>query len=269
MSSIPYVSIVIPVYNCQSTIRRALMSIRNQTYRDFEVIIVDNNCSDGTIDIITKEFADLPGLSIIKCGMQGIVPALNTGLRNALGHWIARQDGDDFWHPEKLQKQMTFLENNPNVGILGTGINLYDTAGEKQDEGTMGKPVNYPTDNNTIKNLLLYGQNPICHPSVVFTSELLNKIGGYEQLFPLAEDLHLWCKALPHYTFANLSDRLVDYTQKHDDTYDARIPVLIGDTYYNLYKTAGYVEGEREPRVYDWQLTSTSHGNKTGLGLDS
>lgn len=269
MSSIPYVSIVIPVYNCQSTIRKALMSIRNQTYRDFEVIIVDNNCSDSTIDIITEEFADLPGLSLIKCETQGIVPALNTGLRKALGRWIARQDGDDVWHPEKLQKQMLFLKNNPNVGILGTGINIFDTNGGKQTEGTMGMPVNYPTDNNTIKNLLLYGQNPICHPSVVFTIDLLNTIGGYEQLFPLAEDLHLWCKAIPHYAFANLSERLVDYTQKCDEAYDARIPILIGDTYYGLYKTAGLVSGEREPRIYDWQKSSSSHGNKTGQGIGS
>jgi hypothetical protein len=261
MENRPIVSVVIPVYNCESTIRRSLSSIRNQTYRDFETIIVNNNCSDNTISIILDEFQDLPNLKVVHCKHQGIVPALNTGLRHASGEWIARQDGDDYWHPDKLEKQMSFLLNNPEVSILGTGINIFNTSGDQLQTGTMGNPVDYPPGDHSIKTLLLYGQNAICHPSVVFNIKVVNTIGGYEQLFPLAEDLHMWLKAIPHFLFANLKERLVDYTQKQDDNYDARVPVVLADWFYALYKDTGVVEGERQPRIYDWQLDPSHHGN--------
>ena len=111
---------------------------------------------------------------------------------------------------------------------------------------------------------LLYGQNAICHPSVVFSRDLINTVGGYEKLFTMAEDLHLWLKCIPHFKFANLSEVLVDYTQKLDDRYDARTPLIAADMYYNLYKTVGLVQGEREERVWHWQLDPNSHGNKMG-----
>ena len=259
----PKVSVLIPLYNCEKTVRRSIASIRSQTYRDFEVIAVDNNCTDKTINIV-KEFSDDFELKVIKCPEKGIVPALNTGLRACTGDWKARQDGDDYWYPEKLQKQMEFLSNNPDIDILGTQIRLIDENGNVQSVGTMGKEIYYPTEDHEIKGGLLYGQNTICHPSVIFRKSVINVIGGYERFFPLAEDLHFWCRAFPHFRFANVDEVLVDYTQKYDDTYDARIPLLIGDTYYNLYKTAGLVVGEREQKVYDWQLDPNSHGRAKG-----
>jgi|TARA_B110000467_G_C18310680_1_gene477875 glycosyltransferase involved in cell wall biosynthesis len=259
MSTNPAVSIVIPLYNCEDTIRRSLMSIKNQTFRDFETIVVDNNCTDSTIEIIENEFLDVPGLKILKCSKPGIVPALNTGLRSAVGDWIARQDGDDYWLPEKLEKQMSYLKENTDVHVLGTQINLLDENGKPQDVGTFGVPVTYPEENNEIKGMMMYGQNPICHPSVIFSRALLDVLGGYEQIFPLAEDLHLWIRAFPHFTFANLPDKLIDYTQKKSDDYDARVPLLLADTYYELYKKTSIITGDREERVYDWQWKKDGH----------
>ena len=90
----PNVSVLIPVYNCESTLERALDSVANQTYRDFEVVIVNNKCTDGSMDIVQK-FVDKMDIKIVTCDIQGIVPSLNTGLRNCEVNWIARQDGDD------------------------------------------------------------------------------------------------------------------------------------------------------------------------------
>lgn len=261
----PTVSIVIPLHNCESTIRRSLRSVSSQTYQDFELVLVDNNCTDKTFDIIEKELSPLfDNLNIVKCVKPGIVPALNTGLRAASGKWIARQDGDDYWYPEKLEKQMSFLDENPDVGILGTQIRCLDEDGNVEKMGTFGKEVVYPTSNEDIKGALMYGQNPICHPSVIFHHDVMNLVGGYEQCFPLAEDLHFWCKAFPHFRFANLNEVLVDYTQKRSENYDARIPLVIGDMYYSLYKLAGIIEGERQTKIYDWQINSNTHG-KPGL----
>ena len=255
------VSVLIPLHTCEKTVRRSMMSVKNQTYTDIEVIAVDNNCTDSTMSIV-EEFNEDLDIKIVKCSTPGITPTLNEGLRYCDGEFVARLDGDDFWYPEKLEKQIDFLDKNPDIGVVGTQIRLLDLEGNVQEEGTMGRKVNYPTSNDQIKVFLLYGQNPICHPSVVVRRKLFGLSGGYEHMFPRAEDLQLWLKLFPHTNFANIDETLVDYTQRKDEDYDARIPVLLGDMYYTLYKRAGLVQGEKEERVWDWQLDPSSHGNK-------
>ena len=158
-----------------------------------------------------------------------------------------------------MQKQIDFLEANPTVKIVGTQIRLLDEEGNVEEMGTFGKEVRYQTDNQMIKIGLLYGQNQICHPSVVFSKDVIDLCGGYEQLYPLAEDLHLWFKAFPHFNFANVDEVLIDYTQTKSENYDARVPMLMADTYYELFKKAGVVEGEREDLVMEWQTVPGGH----------
>ena len=257
------VSILIPAYNCEDTLRRSLDSVLNQTYKDFEVIFVNNNSTDSTEEIAAS-YSDKMNIKIVDCLEPGIVPALNTGLKVCSGKWIARQDGDDYWYPEKLQKQIEFLQKNPGVEILGTQIRLLDEDGNIEEMGTFGKEVRYCLENDDIKTGLLYGQNQICHPSVIFSKRLFQHLGGYENLFPLAEDLHLWLRAFPHFQFANLDEVLVDYTQKKSENYDARIPVVMADMYYSLYKVAGIVTGEREELIWDWQAKPGGHRHNVG-----
>ncbi len=257
------VSILVPLYNCEKTVHRAFKSLQDQTFQDFEVIAVNNNCTDSTVDIV-KEFQSTMEIKVIDCPEQGIVPALNVGIRNCASDLIARQDGDDYWHPDKLEKQIAFLQNNPGIDILGTQIRLLDEDGTVQETGTMGIKIRYPIESHQIIAGLLYGQNTICHPSVIVRKRIFDYVGGYEQLFPLAEDLHLWTRCIPHFKFANLPEVLVDYTQKYDPTYNAQVPLLISDMYYELYKIAGVISGEREQRVYDWQVDPNSHGNVKG-----
>ena len=254
------VSVVIPAHNCEQTIRRALVSVLNQTFTDYEVIVVDNNSTDKTTEI-AEEFKSEFDLKIIKCAQPGIVPALNTGLKYTTGEYIARQDGDDFWYDTKLEKQVAFLEENVDVGVVGTQIQLLDSEGRTQSKGTMGIEIKYPTEDKKIKYMMLYGENPLCHPSVLIRASLFNLVGGYEKVFPKAEDLHLWLKMFPHTQFANLEEVLVDYTQTFSPDYDARVPLLLSDMYFSLYKTAGLVTGEKEQRVWDWQTDPRHHGN--------
>ena len=256
----PKVSVLLPLYNCEKTIAKTMDSLCSQTYKDFDVIAVDNNCSDSTMSIIDT-YADRLSIERFSCLIPGIVPALNTGLKYCNSKYVARIDGDDSWYPEKLDLQVKFLNKNPAVGVVGTQIDIFNSAGVAQQLGTMGEKIKYPTDDNTIKRLLLMGQNPICHPSIIVLRDLLDFVGGYESFFHKAEDMHLWLKLLPHTKFANMSETLTRYTQRQDPDYDARVPLLLAEHYYNLYKTVGIVEGERPQRIYDWQLDPTSHGN--------
>ena len=249
----PKVSIVIPVYNGEKTLRRALQSIADQTYKDFETILVDNNCTDSSLEI-AKEFESSINLRIIECKPRGIVPALNTGIFAAQSEWIARQDADDYWYPEKLEKQMRFLEDNPRVGILGTQLRLLSPDGEEEKVGTYGLYPKYPVGNNAIKAGLMTGQNCLCHPSVVIKKEVVLRTGGYSDHFRLAEDMELWCRSVPFTEFANLGEVLIDYTQTVRDDYDPRVVLILADMYYSFYKFVGLIEGERPLQIFDWQI---------------
>ena len=247
------VSVVIPVYNSAKTIRRSLESLKHQTFKDFETVIVDNNCTDSSMAIVNDYVDDL-SVRIVQCKTQGIVPALNTGLHEANCDLIARQDADDYWYPDKLQKQVEFLEKNQNVSILGTQIRLLDESGNPQELGTYNRPVKYPLDDMRIKQMLLLGQNPLCHPSVIFRKEVPLVVGGYSRFFHLAEDLHLWTRALPFFNFANLEETLIDYTQTIRSDYNPNTPLICSTLYFEMYKAAGIVTGERPKILYEWQV---------------
>ena len=247
------VSIILPVHNGEDTIERSLQSIAHQTYRNFETVLVNNNCTDGTLEIASK-YKKQANIRIVDCKPKGLVCALNFGIQNSSAPLIARQDDDDYWHPTKLEKQVNFLDENPGVNILGTQIQLVDTEGKKLEIGTYGRAINYPATDRPMKQAMMIGQNPLCHPSVILKRDVILRVGGYADHFHLAEDFHLWIRLLPWATFANLSEVLIDYTQTVRSDYDPRTPIYIADMYYNLYKMAGVVSGERPKVLYDWQV---------------
>ncbi|MAG24405.1 hypothetical protein CMI47_02400 [Candidatus Pacearchaeota archaeon] len=253
----PKVSIVLAVHNGEKTIHRALKSVAEQTYRDFETIIVDNNCTDNTLEVAAA-FSKTANIRVVKCETPGHPAALNTGIYNCDSNYIARQDDDDYWYPDKLEKQVAFLDSNPDVGVLGTRIRLVDSSGEELALGTFGRPVIYPADDFNIKNFLIMGQNAFCHSSIVMRKEVPLKAGGYSDHFPLAQDMHLWLKALPYFAFANLPEVLVDYTQAPTDwknqKYDPNVVRVLSTMYYKLYKMNGVIQGNRKEVVYDWEL---------------
>ena len=139
------VSILLPVYNCEKTLKRSLLSIKNQTYQEFETIVIINNCTDDS-EKIAKTFLDKMNLKIVHCKIQGIAAALNTGILVSKANIMARQDGDDYWHPTKLAKQMQFMNKNSEIDILGTQIRLVDVNGKLLDE-----TITHPITNNDIK----------------------------------------------------------------------------------------------------------------------
>ena len=137
----PKVSIILPVYNGEKTLAASLKSIANQTYRDFETLIVDNNSTDSSCDI-AREFTDTANVRIVHCKEQGLVPALNYGIYNSDCEFMARQDDDDYWYPDKLEKQMKRFEEQPHLDIIGTQIRTLDPDGRVEEIGTFGKKVN-------------------------------------------------------------------------------------------------------------------------------
>tara|TARA_B100000963_G_C22557128_1_gene639577 strand:+ start:216 stop:914 length:699 start_codon:yes stop_codon:yes gene_type:complete len=222
----PQVSVIIPIHNGEKTLERSLKSVINQTYRDFEIITVLNNCTDNS-ENICKKF----NTKILYCNEQGIVPALNTGLSNAKGKYIARQDADDYWYPEKLEKQINFMLDNPDIDILGTQIRILDknlNASKNQERR--------PLDNISIKNCLLNAMNVIAHPTVLFKKSIFLRTGFYSDVYPFAEDYELWLKSIKFFNFSNLPDILVDYTLTHNPKYNPEIHEIVCLNYRNILK---------------------------------
>lgn len=223
------VAVLLPVYNGEKTIKRALDSLLSQTYSLFRLVLVDNNSTDKTVKIVS-ELMDEAGQdwTLLTCKEPGIVPALNKGLFTILGegssNLIARLDADDVWEPTKLEKQVQFMIDHPDVHICGTQILRVSYANPMKE--VLNSQMTYPTTDEEIKKTLLLGHNALAHPSVVFRPEVILRTGGYDNTYPIAEDYHLWLKAVPWFKFANLSDILVEYNVSHNPKYNPRTPQL-------------------------------------------
>ena len=191
----PRVSVVLPAYNEEGYIHRSIDSILAQTFSDFELILLDDGSTDGTWRIM-HAYKD-PRIRRIQLGRVGFTKALNHGLRLSRGDYIARMDADDESLPERLERQVEFLDMHPAVSILGTTYYRYD--GLRNERYVRS----FPQDDQDIRRALaLY--IPICHGSVMYRKAVIDKVGGYKENVDDLEDLELWLRAAPHFQFANL-----------------------------------------------------------------
>jgi glycosyltransferase involved in cell wall biosynthesis len=231
----PRVSILIPLHNCESTIRRSLDSVYAQDFEDFEIIAILNNCTDNTESILLEYSDRKQPIKTFYCKVPGIVPTLNTGIPHCTGEFIARQDGDDMWYPTKLRKQVEFLDANSNIDIVGTQMRQVNAE---------GKPIQaslvHPTEDLQIKSKLLSGNNAVVHPTVLFRKEIFLRAGTYDGHYRFAEDYHFWLKCCKWYHFANLDEVLLDYTVWHNEEYDPTIVHHVKNIMNYLYENTGF-----------------------------
>lgn len=174
------ISVIIPVYNVEKYIAKALTSICNQTYKNLQIIVIDDCSTDQTFNIV-KEIAknDSRVLLLRNDVNSKIVKTLNYGLEFATGDYIARMDGDDISSPERLEKQLKFLLNNPEYSLVGCHVNTID-----ENDALLGK-LEMPTDHLSILRNLKYS-SPVLHIWLA-RSEIYKKLNGYREI-PGAED---------------------------------------------------------------------------------
>lgn len=219
------VATIIPVHNALKTFKKSLESVLTQKIPENvtnHVFCVLNGDTCKDLEHYEEIVNNDPRVTLLKQPIKGIVPALNMGLYKAIeikADYIARQDADDIWLPNKLQEQLSYFEDYPEVGVVGTAINLCDKHGNFLN--TQKNPLSHEECLIWLKN----SRNPIAHPSVMFRTELLYYVGGYEQLFPMAEDLHLWQKFSRVTRLANLPAVYVNYTAVHNPSYNSNSPM--------------------------------------------
>ena len=198
MSASPLVSVVMPVRNADSTLQLALESVARQTYANVELVIVDDG-SDRPVESAIGSLA----LSNVRHHRfevsRGIAAALNTGISLASGEFIARFDGDDEMYPHRIEQQIRYLLDHPDVAVLGSGA---DTFGDYNSQ-----LVNPPVHQKIVDSFLV--QNPMVHPTVVFNRRRIEPV--YPEEFPADQDYLLWATLLPVVEFANLNVSTIRY----------------------------------------------------------
>lgn len=197
------VSVILSVYNSQHFIADAVESILTQTYRNFELIIIDDGSTDGTRKMLT-EIAQMDTRVRILTNETniGLTRSLNRALQEAHGNYIARMDADDIAFPNRLERQVAFLDARPEVGIVGATYQFINDAGQVIEEK---HPPIY--DRELRRALIRY--NPFLHSSVMIRKELLDRVSGYDESFQRAQDYDLWMRLSPLCELANLPETLM------------------------------------------------------------
>ena len=204
MATRPAVTVLMPVRNGERWLEQSLRSIAEQTIRDFEFLIVDNGSTDRTPAILDRACASDRRFIALREPRRGIVPALNTGLAAASAPLIARLDADDMARPNRLERQLDFMAQHPEVGLLGSWADVIDTRGRVYGHR---RPL---TGHDDLVRVLKFS-NPFIHPAVMFRTELVRRLGGYRAAFEVSEDYDLWLRMSEVTVLANLPEPLVFY----------------------------------------------------------
>lgn len=184
----PLVSVVMAVYNGMPYLREAVDSVLAQTFRDFELVIVDDGSTDGTVDCV-RSYGDARIRRWLSERNIGQTRALNLGLTMSRGRYIARLDADDVCRPDRLQRQVDVLEGRPEVAVLGTWMHSIDARGN-----TTALVKREWDDPGTYVGWLLTEVCPVWHPTVMFRREVVAAVGGYDETFRIAQDYDLWIR---------------------------------------------------------------------------
>ena len=176
----PEVSVIFPYFNAENTMEAAVESILNQTFSSFELLLVNNNSHDKSY-FIALALAKKDGrIRLLHETKQGVDHAMNCGLENSRGQFIARMDADDISHPERLEKQVRFLEENPETGLVGSYVEYVSHS-----SGTDGfmRFVNWVNSFYTSEEIELFRfvEIPVVNPTILFRRELYEKLGGCRQ----------------------------------------------------------------------------------------
>jgi glycosyltransferase involved in cell wall biosynthesis len=237
----PTVSVVIPTYNRAHLLGKAIQSVLNQTYQDFEIIVVDDGSTDNTEEVV-KGFADVRIRYVRQRENMGQVVAITAGIKLARGEYIALQDDDTEWLPEKLGKQMrAFEQASPKLGVVYVG--MFRTTG---NERTYDPPASVTKKEGDIHEELLRKGCFMGHPCVLIERECFKTVGTYDGKLPTGFDWDMWIRISQYYDFKFIDEPLVvtSYSPatshySHDSyPFTMRAIILISDKHYEEFKKA-------------------------------
>ena len=200
MDGKPKISVIFSVYNGATYLKEAVESILNQSYFDFEFIIVNDGSTDYTEEILNK-YTDSRIIRINNPQNIGLVKSLNLAIEKARGELIARMDADDISTPDRFEKQVAYLKAEPEISVIGTYMKHIDA------EGNDLKVLSIPCNHELIKWKMLF-ETSIFHPTVMMRKKDLLKEGKYNPNYQHIEDTELWSRMIENVQFSNLNEVL-------------------------------------------------------------
>lgn len=221
----PKVSVISTVYNGEKHFDKAIPSILNQTFKDFEYIIVDDGSDDNTQSLLKKLEESDNRIKVFTPGRLGRTKALNYAIKQARGEYIVQQDFDDISYSNRIELQVEFLEANPDIGIVGGHYLLVDQ--NRNEEYIRATPVEHT---KILKAMSKY--IPLAHTIATFRKKAWEEVGGYPELDDI-EDLHLWISIVKNgWKIAN-------------------IPILMGEhkVYANSYWHKSFKYANRQKKL--------------------
>lgn len=201
--SVPLITVLMTVYNGETYLKTSIKSILNQTFKDFEFLIINDASTDSTLELI-KSFNDTRIIVHNNSKNLGQTASLNIGLKLAKGRYIARMDADDVSYSNRLEKQVDFIKRYPGkYAVVGTDMALIDINGNKK--GVQRFPKTF-----TEIFLSIFYTTPVAHISALMDREVIIKVGGYKEDFIVVQDYDLWSRLIRiGYKLMNLSETLV------------------------------------------------------------
>lgn len=251
MLSAPKVSVVMSAYNAARYLDEAIGSILNQTFREFEFIIINNGSTDATEAILDRYRKSDERIRLYH-HEQGLIAALNLGCRLARGQYIARMDADDVSSPYRLEKQLEYIERHPEIGVLGTWIFNID------ENGSVKNTWCPPANPKVLRWTHFFGVC-VCHSTVLMRREVMEKLDFYRPEAIHGEDVDLWLRASAITEFGNVPEILSKYRVWSASTHQLALQLrrsthvqLLTDYIHNFLQTAPQVEavaGLRQTRI--------------------
>lgn len=221
----PEVTVLMSVFNAGSYLDAAIWSIRNQSFSNFEFLIINDGSTDGSGDILERHALNDPRLRVISQENRGLIAALNRGIDEARSALIARMDADDIALQDRLAKQVAYMQREPCVGLLGGHIRLMDA------DGATGAMIRFPVGDAEIAHHMLYG-SPVAHPTAMMRRNLVQSLGGYRAFYQHCEDYDLWLRISEHARIANVDECLLNYR---------RHAASVSSTYSNIQTTGAFL----------------------------
>lgn len=203
------ISVILPVYNGSKYLIESIDSILNQSYSNFELIIINDGSTDDSLTIINK-YAEDERVQIYTQENQGLSATLNFGISIAKYDLIARQDQDDISMPDRLLIQQQFLEKNKDVGMVGSWAKITN-----EDGSLANRELKHPLTNSQIKTFLIF-DNPFIHSTVIFRKEILTRHSinySIDKEIQPPEDYELWTRMALVCKFENLPLKLLNYRE--------------------------------------------------------
>jgi glycosyltransferase involved in cell wall biosynthesis len=214
-------TIIMAVRNGKPYIEMAVNSILNQSFTEFKFIIVDNGSTDGTKNYLSK--INDKRVKCFEQPVEGFIPTINFALEKVDTKYVATMDSDDIAHPLKFEKQIKFMEQNDDVGLLGTSIEYFTL-----EKGRKWK-LKFPTTHEKIIRNLVNGHYVICHPSTIVRTSVLKELNGLRDKYRFAPDLDMYMRVSRKNKLANLPEVLFSCRISNSSITSVNLPNVIRD----------------------------------------